>query len=82
MRTEPNAIAVHTIFKSTMTGHDGAEILYGLPADSKTFFLKFLLRPFTFQSVTIIQTHVPGAATILPIDLEKGAKKFMKPYVT
>jgi hypothetical protein len=82
MRTEPNGITVHAILKSTVTGHNGAEVLYGLPADSKIFLFKFLLHPFAFEPAIITQTHIPDATTILPIDLEKGAKESMKPYVS
>src|SRR6266850_943909 len=53
MPTEPNAVTVHTIFKSTMAGDDGAEILYCLPASCKIILVKFLWHPFTFQAATI-----------------------------
>ena len=53
MPTEPNAVTVRTIFKSTMTGDDGAEILYCLPASCKIILVNFLWHPFTFQAATI-----------------------------
>lgn len=34
-RTKPNAIAVHAVFESAVTGDDGTEVQHRLPADSK-----------------------------------------------
>ena len=51
--TKPNIITIHTILKSTMTGDDGAEILYCFPAGCKIPLVKLFLDSFAFQSVTI-----------------------------
>jgi hypothetical protein len=76
MPTESNAVTVHTIFKSTMTGDDGAEILYCLPASCKIILVKFLWHPFPFQAGTITSLQ-PNVMTILPINLEEGAEEIM-----
>ena len=51
--TEPNAVTIHAIFKSTMTGDDGAEVLYCLPATCEIILVKLLWHPFPFQAATI-----------------------------
>ena len=51
--TESNAVTVHAIFKSTMTGDDGAEVLYCLPANCKVILINLLWYLFPFQAATI-----------------------------
>jgi len=51
--TKPNAVTIHAIFESTMTGNDGAEVLYCLPASCEIILVNLLRHPFPFQAATI-----------------------------
>lgn len=68
MPTEPEAVTIHTIFKSTMTSDDGAKVLYCLPASCEIVPVYLLLRLFTFQAATItsLQTERDSNLTDKP----------------
>ncbi len=76
--TKPNAVTVHAVFESAMTGDDGTEVQHRLPADSKTVLFQHLLRSFTLQParITFVMTQCKDNHTGRP---QQGYQKIPGP---